>query len=760
MRRLRCPCTPAIAGGVILLCAAQTWAEENRLTETEAAGVEVSEEEAVAEAEEVEAAETEAREPETAAGETAAGGAPARDRGEAGASAADDPADGSASRPADDAHHDDDGATHDPERIVVTGAPIEHDRDELALTVDRIDREEILERAGATVGETLVYRPGIATTGFTGGASRPVIRGQDAFRTEVLEDGLPTQDVSRESPDHAVPTSPLSARRIEVVRGPGTLRYGGGATGGVVNSITNRVPDSLLDERIRGELYGAVDTVADRREFGADLDGSLGDFSWHLDGFVRDSEDYRIPDGTRQNGTFADGFGASGGGSYFFGDKARIGASYSRFEAEYGIPEEDEEAFIDLRTNRVRFEGDVFDPFRGVRELRVRGVWSGYEHDEIAVEMGVPEIGQTYINSQFDGRLELLHDPLLGFVGAAGLTGRTRGFEAGGEAEEFLAPTDTTQVAFYLFEERPFHPTLVGEFGMRIEGSILEGTPFGATERTSRGFVPVSGSGGLVFTPTEELSFGLVGAISQRAPDVVELFARGPHEATGTFEIGDADAVLGIGSMQPLGIETSYKTTLRATYQRERLRAEIAGFFTFYQDYIFANLTGNLVDEMGMPGGDLEELFYQSRDALFGGVALAGQAAVLDAQWGTFSLDGRFDWVRAAFTAGGNVPRIPPIRWGGGGSYRCDFLRIRVGFSRSERQGDIALTGETATPAYTFLETLLQIRLSPLDGRIPVTLNVAGQNLTNEVARNHVSFNADELVLPGQNVRVWVTANF
>ena len=111
------------------------------------------------------------------------------------ASAADEEND-SAERHAHEHEHEE----HDKvETIVVTGSPLVHDRDELSIPVDRIERDELLENLGSTLGDSLDHIPGLASTGFSGGASRPVIRGQDAYRTEVLEDGLRTQDVSRES---------------------------------------------------------------------------------------------------------------------------------------------------------------------------------------------------------------------------------------------------------------------------------------------------------------------------------------------------------------------------------------------------------------------------------------------------------------------------------------------------------------------------------------------------------------------------------
>jgi iron complex outermembrane receptor protein len=649
--------------------------------------------------------------------------------------------------PARDAHHDDHDASHRIERIVVTGTPIEHDRDELAVPVDRIDRRELLGDLGATLGESLASQPGIATSGFTGGASRPVIRGQDAFRTQVTEDALSTQDVSRESPDHAVPVNPLAVERVEIVRGPATLRYGGGASAGVVNAITNRVPDELLGAVVTGEVFGAIDTVAERRDVALALDGGVGPVGWHLDALLRRSDDYEIPTGGRQNGTFADAFSGSIGGAYFFGDVGRFGVAYTRFDSDYGVPEEDEDASIDMTTNRWRFEGDWFAPATKIRELRVRGVYTDYEHDE-KVE-GV--VGQTFRNNQFDGRLELLHEEIFGFLGALGVTGETRDLEALGEAEEYLAPSNTTSAALYIFEERALSADLVAELGFRVEGSLVEGTPFGATRVRDRSFVPLSGSLGLVYTPREDLSLGFVAGASQRAPAAVELFARGPHEATGTFEIGDPN----------LDPETSYTAELRGAFERERLRLEVAGFVTAYDDYVFGQLTGLTVDEEGNDPGALDQLFYRARNAVFAGTEVSANVDLFDALGGSFGVDAQMDYVRARFTSGSdrNVPRIPPIRWGANLSYRGAWLLGRFGFLRTQDQPDVS-SFENPTDAFTFLNASLTLLLSPLYPRVPVEIGLQGLNLLDAKGRNVVSFKADEVLLPGRNIRATLRVRF
>ncbi len=642
---------------------------------------------------------------------------------------------------------------HEPtETIVVTGSPLVHDRDEIAVPVERVDRDELLRNLGSTLGESLSFVPGIATSGFSAGASRPVIRGQDAFRTEVLEDGLRTQGVSRESPDHAVPVNPLAARRVEVLRGPATLRYGGGASAGVINLITNRVPDRLPDEPITGEVFGGIGLVANQRDLAASLEGRLGSIAWHADGSLRRANDYSIPNDETphvQSGTRLEAFNGSIGGAWI-DERGRLGVSYSRIENDYGIPEEDKSVDIEMGSDRFRFEGDLFEPIQGIREIRIRGVYSDYQHDEIADG----EVGQTYRNEEFEGRLEMLHEPVMGFVGALGVQARTRDFRGEGEAAEFLAPAETTTAAVYLFEERQLLQGLTGEIGLRVEHTRVEGRDITGARR-DEDFVPLSGALGLVARPLPWLTVGLNGAVSQRAPSQVELLARGAHEATQTFEIGDPD----------LDEETSYATDLRVEAKGSRGRIEWSAFVTRYDDFIFGAFTGNVVDEEGDPApGDpdgLDELAYRARDAVFYGTEISGELDLFDLLGGQVGVDGRFDFVRARFLDGADrdLPRITPIRWGGGLFYRSQVFDARVGFLRTESQEDVSAF-ERPTSSFTYLNASLAYRIGLLEDRIPTEFTVVARNLTDVRGRNHLAFNKEEVLLPGRDIRFGLRVRF
>ena len=129
--------------------------------------------------------------------------------------------------------------------VVVTGNPL--GRDMGAAPVTSLSGTELLLRSGSTLGETLAQTPGVANSYFGPHAGRPIIRGLDGDRIRMLNNGAASHDLSGLSPDHATAQDPLSLERIEVLRGPGALLYGGSAVGGVVNLIDNRIPQRAME---------------------------------------------------------------------------------------------------------------------------------------------------------------------------------------------------------------------------------------------------------------------------------------------------------------------------------------------------------------------------------------------------------------------------------------------------------------------------------------------------------------------------------
>ena len=640
---------------------------------------------------------------------------------------------------------------HDPahrevDQIVVTASPLDRTSEELAVPVTILDREQVLLHLQPTLGETLSREPGITSTGFAFGASRPVIRGQEAVRVKVSENGIRAHDVSDLSPDHGVPVNPLTAQRVEIVRGPATVRYGGTAIGGVVNMLTNRVP-RVLPERLSGEFYTEYGFRPSLRQGALVLEGGQGPLAVHLDAMRAESSDFQGGSGVNSGLSNSDVEGWSyAAGASLFGDPGRIGLAVGRFGNEYGSP--GEETFIDLDKTFAQFELDwEAEALPGISSVRFRGANSDYEHDEVVIGEGV---ASTFENSEIEGRIEFVHEPLLGLNGAFGVHMRQRDFEAGGEGEEFLDPTDTDTWAVFLFEELVLSQRLRLQLGLRQEWTSLAGRDASGTRRTPE-FQPYSASLGVVFDPRDTLSIGLTLSAVQRAPAVIELFASGPHEATQTFETGDP----GIDE------ERSISADLVVRGNWGRVSGELAGFYLDYSNYIFGQKTGNTCDEMGMciagPGEELDELIYLEDDATFYGGEARANVELFELLGGHVGIDAQLDVVRGRLD-NGNVPRQPPMRYGTGLHFSHDRLSARVGFLRHRKQRRNA-DFETETGAYTSWDAQATVRLLE-QGERALDLSVIGSNLTNERGRNAVNIRKDEVPVSGRLIRVALRGSF
>lgn len=185
------------------------------------------------------------------------------------------------------------------DQIVVTASPRAKPSSELAAPITVLSREQLVRQGGATLGELLSQVPGVTDSSFARGASRPIIRGLDNFRVRLQENGIGSHDVSDLSEDHGAPIDPLAAQRIEIIRGPATLRYGSQAIGGVVSVLNNRIPTVSPDNGVAGEVYGAYSSVDEGLETSALIDFGEGQFAGHLDAFYRDADDYETPNGTK-----------------------------------------------------------------------------------------------------------------------------------------------------------------------------------------------------------------------------------------------------------------------------------------------------------------------------------------------------------------------------------------------------------------------------------------------------------------------------
>lgn len=632
---------------------------------------------------------------------------------------------------------------------------------EMTTPVSVLEGEELVRRREATLGETLGNEPGIHSSHFGAGASRPFIRGMDGPRVKILSDGVELHDASTISPDHAVAAEPMLATQVEVLRGPSALIHGGGAMGGVVNILDNRIPTAIPEKGYEGSVEMRYGSGAREKAGAFSLTGGAGQLAVHAEGLARDAGDYRVGGGWSEGGRVAGSFNRTDTGSLglsWIGSQGYLGAAYTRQSSRYGLPghshdfegchthgdhlhcgghgdhdhaghdhdHAEEVPVVDLVSERVDVRGELRQPFAGAAALRFRAGVTDYRHDEI--EHGA--VATTFSNKAHDARVELEHLPIAGLRGVVGFQTTQRKFSAEGE-EAYVQPTETRRQSLFVLEEYRWQDWRF-EAALRHERQTAEARTSGIERRHSG----TSASLGAVWqlAPGYQLASSLTH--SSRLPTAEELFAEGLHMATSTYEQGNADLQREQSRAWDLSLrKTSGATTFGTSAFQHRV-----------DNYIY----GRTLDEHD----GLQLLQYSQTDARFTG--LEGHVRQrLNHIWGV-TLFG--DTVRARLEGGGALPRIPSARVGLRLDARWNGWQGMAEWVQVGKQNRVAeFEGPTAGYGMLNLSASYQMRTA---GGTPWQIYVKARNMTDRLAFAHTSFIKSAAPLMGRNITVGVKVDF
>ncbi len=683
--------------------------------------------------------------------------------------------------PADDLHDRRIGPANE---IVVTAAGITQ-LDVLAGTTV-VEGAELLRNMNGQLGEVLVSIPGVSASGFSPGASRPVLRGFSGERVKVLVDGLGNLDVSNTSADHAVSIDPLTAERIEVLRGPATLLYGSQAIGGAVNVIDKRIPLRMPNEAVHVDAIAALDTAADLRQGGVSVDLPAGEnFAFHIDGSYSQTDDLEVPgftvapqlraqllaeaaaeqaeepeeaeelrEAAAQRGVLpssaTETWSANAGFALFAGG-SNLGASIGIYDTNYGVPGrpgtghahgeeeadapgaddgEGEQVSIGLRQYRADFRGslDMGDGF--FSELKTRAGYSDYSHTEFEGA----EIGTVFEVQGIETRAELVQRARDSWNGSLGFQYYFRDFDAFG-AEAYVPRNRTDQYALFGLQEVALGPVQL-EFAGRYESTDVESAPLGI----QRHFDGLSGAVGVVRETDAGLRFGINASRAERAPSAEELFSNGPHIATQAFEIGDVD----LSTESALGLEGFMRGLIGDA------QVSVAIFRSWFDDYIY-------LADTGLEEDDLPVFQYLQRDATYSGIEGEVQIPLIERDGLQLTADLRGDYIRAELDDGSPLPRIPPFSLLGALEANTARFDGRVEVQYNGEQNRTAAF-ETPTDDFTFVNASLAWK--PLRGQDNVTLLAQVKNIFDAEGRRHASFTKDFVPLTGRNFRLTLQSSF
>ena len=689
------------------------------------------------------------------------------------------------------------------DEIIVTGSPLMRSVDEAITGVSVLTGEELSLRLAGTIGETLKSEPGVSSTFFGAGASRPIIRGQGGDRVRVLNNGIGSIDASSASPDHAVAAEPAQAERIEVLRGASLLRYGSSGSGGIINVIDGRIPTALPEDGVDGAFRIGASSVDNGREAAGSLDFGAGNLVFHIDGTIKETDDYRIPgfaesarlraleeeeehhdddDHDEDEHEEEEGHGhedeeeafgrlensqtkttALTGGASYIGERGFIGFAVSKFDSDYGIPgghghgEEDGHGHDDEDEDHDEENHDEEE--HGEEEEGEENVTIGLDQTRLDINGALKLDGPIELVQFFGGYADYKHIEFEG-PGEVGTVFTNEGYEAKIEAiqrenngwsaaygvqlrsRDFSAIGEEAFVPPTKTEQigiYTFHEKELGDF--HIEGAArFENTKQeNSVTNEDISFDLFSVSAGGDLHLTDAVRLGGTVFRTERAPTTEELFSNGPHLATEQFELGDAT----LGKETATGIEAAFR------HREDGHFLTVNAFYTDYSNYIFETETGEEED-------GLDVFQFTGEDASFKGFEVQGGMDI--GQVGSFTLkaDALAEYVRAK-TESGNLPRIPPLSVLTGIEADSERFTFRAELDYAAEQNKVEVF-EIPTDDYALVNLFATWR-APMDAQ-DVRLSLSVLNLLDDDARQHTSFLKDVAPLPGRNLRFSIASSF
>lgn len=670
------------------------------------------------------------------------------------------------------------------EKVVVSAGDGSELRD-VAQQVLILDREDLQKNSGNSLGTLLEDQPGMSNASFGPGVGRPVIRGMSGSRVKMMLNGHDSADLSAMSSDHAPMAEVANATQVEVLQGPATLMYGNGAIGGVVNVIDNKIA-TQPEDHFHGSASAKYTSVDQGKQVAAELNGGNGVFAWHLDGFTKQTENYRSGEKSGKSYEVKNSDTKSSGGSIGLSwtpeDKGFVGFSISQLDYDYGVPNEDNSP-TRVQPEQIRYDlkSSWLNPVSGISAWHNEISFNDYQHDELTK----PVVEGLFDQETWEYNSRLNHEELFGWKGYVGLQLRQQQMKlchdhdgcskipdysdqvwSGSKGGNFtqvgdhefvhdtpMPETETIDIGYYLVEKYQWAVEGIGsgnlELGARLDFRTISADPksISTSARQSevyysdKDFTPLTLSIASTWQVNEQQRWALSIARAQRAPDAQEMYWNGDHHATFSYQLDNPDLIE----------ETAYTFDVNWIWTSEALLARVAAYHYQFQNYIYNDLK-----DVKDPYHGHAVYGYEQADASF-----QGGEAVVDYQFAeSWAVSWQGDYVSAQLTEGEDkdLPRTPPattaiaVKWAS--NFWSADIENRWVFAQSNTAAQ-----ETKSDAYQHLNLHLNYNRI-ISSEYEIQAGVQVNNVFDEFAQNHVSYLKEFAPLPGRNIGINASIQF
>ncbi len=598
-----------------------------------------------------------------------------------------------------------------------------------------ISDRKLYQNLGKTIAETIDYEPGISQRTMGPAPARPVLRGLDGDRLPVLEDGQIIGDLSATSADHAVVIEPVTAERIEIIRGPQALVYGSNTLGGVVNVARHSIPNSRAEHR-SGSFTLQNETVNRGLVAGGDFIVPLGVFTGRVDASIRRAYDINTPAGALPNTGIATINGSAGIGLVKSWGNAGVAAG--AFDSAYGIPPDPNGGHprgVDIVMERQHLESrlEVSTDNRFIQRLELRQSYTSYYHEELEAN---GNLGMNFGVVTQTGAVRLyLQNRGVFKNGLIGMNGQYRDFASGGLS--FTPAARELLYAIYYYREAEWRNVQFSG-ALRYDRKII--TPEEEKYSRNTGFIRkrsfdgYAASASIHYLPMRSIIISATVLRTFRAPGVEELFSEGPHLAAYSYDIGNAD----------LQAETGVGMEVSTEYSKDRNKLRITLFRNHIDNYLLPVNTG----EKSWRRADLYVYKYLGVTALMQGIEASADIHIYHNFYTSWSLGyvyGDFIYLKKP------LPRIPPLEGKLGLHYTLTNFILGCTVNIADEQNRLG-EFEKRTAGYAIPSLYLQYYFST--GSLLNTVTITCSNFTNTEYRQHLNRVKEVMPEPGRNFKI------
>ena len=653
------------------------------------------------------------------------------------------------------------------------------------ITVKTLDLQQNLN---TNIIDAIAKLPGVNALTTGPNVSKPFIHGLGYNRVLTLFDGV-RQEGQQWGDEHGIEIDEYAVERIEIVKGPASLIYGSDALAGVVNLLPALpVPNGT----IKGHAETNFQTNNDLIGAHAAISGNMKGLNWGVVISHKQATNYQNKYDGRVYGTSFNETDLSG----YIGLNKQWGYShlnFSLFNDLQEIPDGSRDSVTRKFTKQIT-EADTFRPIVSDAELswyKISTLHQHVQHYRIYSSnnfiIGDGKLG-LILGYQQNIRREFSH-PKYSAVPGLYLDLKTftydvkyslpesKGWETtigingmyqlnANKGTEFIIPDysqfdigpfvlinktinklDLSAGVRYdtrIFKNDPMYtrPNPQTGFDMQVNlpDTALADHPFYSLNRTFSG---LSASFGATYNITKKLSVKANIARGFRAPNVAEISANGVHPGTLIYQIGNT-------TFKP---EFSFQEDIGISYRSDHISGDLDVFNNQISNYIFNQKLVNRLGQDSMIIKGNQTFKYQQAKA-----QLYGWEVNLDVH--------PYDWlhfensisITYALNKGGNgihitdsskyLPYIPPLHTNTDlkaniksklNHIRSIYLKIGMEYFAKQERVYSANNTETPTPDYILYNAGVGADITDKDGKVLVSINILGNNITNVAYQSHLS---------------------